>query len=160
MNSPTRFLIHKDTDVWVAKGVGFPCMLTKHKMLKDMSIPYPVSAIIAGPKVVGLAHECSDLNPSQIMMLKALSVKSALFEKRSDAPLSFYSLLNWGWHIFATDDEEYPFLVVHHTNVDEIDNEWDTEDSGDGLKVHRLKQHFRVKEQFRTSFEEYINDSI
>jgi len=131
-------------------------MLTPHKMLKDMSIPYPVSAIIAGPKVVGLAHECINLNPSQIMMLEALSVESALFVKLGDAPLSFYALLSWGWHIFATDDEEYPFLVVHHAFVDEIDNEWDIEDSGDGLKVYRLKQQFRTS----PSLEEFINDSL
>ncbi len=139
MNDPTRFLIRKGTDVWVAKGVSFPCVLTKHTMLKDMSIPYPVAASVEGPKVVGLSQECGDLSASQIMVLEALMVESTMFSKRGRVTsASFYSLLNFGWDIFATGDKEYPFLVAQSKQVDEIDNEWDVEDV-DGSLMHRLK---------------------
>lgn len=132
-------MIRKDTEVWVAKGIGFPCVLTKHTMLKDMSIPYPIIAASDGPSVVGLAHEVHDLHPSQIMMLEALMAESTMFSKRGGvARASFYALLNLGWHIFATGDGDYPLIVARMKDVDCIDNDWDVEDWGDGLVVSRL----------------------
>ncbi len=145
MKEPMRFLIRKGTDVWVANGAGFPCVLTKHTMLKDMSIPYPVEAKATGPKVVGLAFPREgDLIPSQIMMLETLMAESTMFSKRGGvATASFYALLNFGYHIFATEDEDYPFIAARMKDVDEIDNEWDVEDLGDGLSVHTIKKPFR-----------------
>ncbi len=139
MKAPIRFLIRKDTEVWVAKGIGFPCVLTKHTMLQDMSIPYPVTTAGDGPTVVGLAHECRDMNPSQIMMLEALMAESTMFSKRGRvASASFYAILNLGWHIFASGDEDYPFIVARMKDVDCIDNDWDVEDWGDNLVISRL----------------------
>lgn len=142
MKEPTRYLIRKGTDVWVAKGIGFPCVLVPHKMLKDMSIPYPVAAETEGPKVVGLAFPREgELSPSQIMMLEALMAESTMFSKRGRvASASFHALLNFGWHIFATDEEDYPFVVAKMQDVDEVENDWDVEDMGDGLSVHRINQ--------------------
>lgn len=141
MNTPTRFLIRKDTDVWVAKGIGFPCVLVKHKMLKDLTIPYPVAAAVEGPKVVGLAHERDNLSPSQVMIFEALRAESTMFSKRGGmAGMSFYGILSCGWHIFSTDDEEYPFLVAHRNEVEEIDNDWDVEDLGDMVLVNRKRK--------------------
>jgi len=138
VKAPIRFLIRKDTEVWVAHGVSFPCVLTKHTMLKDMSIPYPVMDASDGPKVVGLAHEVHDLHPSQIMMLQALMAESTMFSKRGRlANCSFFSILNFGYHIFATDDEAFPFIVARMNDVDCIDNDWDVEDWGDGLVISR-----------------------
>ena len=144
MAAPTRFLIRKDTDVWVAKGIGFPCVLVPHKMLKDMSIPYPADpGDFNGYMVVGLAKECKDLRPWQIMMLETLMAESTMCAKHDRVgSMSFYALLCLGWNIFATDDEEYPFLVAHTKDVDEVDNEWDVEDMGDGLSVHRIQQSY------------------
>ncbi len=113
-------------------------------MLKDMSIPYPAEAHTRGPKVIGLADNIDYLSASQVMILEALIAESTMFSKHGRvASASFYALLNFGWHIFATDDEEYPFVVARKKDVDEIENEWDVEDMGDGLSVHRIKQQFQ-----------------
>ncbi len=131
-------MIRKDTEVYVAQGVGFPCVLTKHTMLQDMSIPYPVTSATDGPTVVGLAHECGELNPSQIMMLEALIAESTMFSKRGGvASCSFFSILNFGYHIFATGDEDYPFIIARMKDVDCMENDWDVEDWGDGVIISR-----------------------
>ncbi len=148
MNVHTTFLIRKGTSVWVAKDISSPPLaLFRHVMKHDLTIPYPTDDEAEGPKVIALSRDAMDIPEPKRMMLKMFMLTSAPGPKEQ---ASLLELLQLGFDVFVTDHETYPLMVVYFKNVDEVDEtameyepQWHTEDLGDGLMVHRLKDEFR-----------------
>jgi len=112
-------------------------------MKHDLAIPYPTGDEAEGPKVIALSRDAADIREPKRMMLK-MSVLSGTpgLKDRS----SLLELLELGFDVFVTDHETYPLMVVYSKSVDEVDEtameyepQWDVENMGNGLIVHRIK---------------------
>ncbi len=154
MQSSKTLIIRKGTKVGVAKGTEFPVTFTEHTMKRDMAVPYPTPDDCGGPMVLERAENLDRLDIAATNIYKALTASSLMFSK-SNLPwsVSFYGILNFGWDIIVTGNDEYPFMIVHKKDVDETDD-WDVEDKGDGVKVFTHKPGF--DSVFTDMMENYI----
>ncbi len=142
MTAQTRFLIRKGTGVWVGKDLTSSSVtMFPHTMKRDLSIPYPTADEDEGPKVIALASNVESIKHPKLMMLKMFVLSNTPGSKSS---ASLFELLEEGFDVFVTDHDIYPLLIAHSDMVDEIDEKWDVEDMGDGLKVHRIKQSYQT----------------
>jgi len=115
--------IPKGTTVGVGKGTTFPVTFVTHTMKEDMEVPYPTPDEYDGPVVFQRAMN-NMLDRGQLMVLKGLLAETGMFSKQDGvARTSLYGILQFGWDIFVTDNDEYPLLIVHHSDIDETDHE-------------------------------------
>lgn len=149
MMETLTYLIRKETMVWVVRNLyPEPCChseyeLFRHEMKRDMTFVYPYPPGTQGPGVVALFKHRDKLSAAKRSDFRQVQFVVPISDPNPETH-NILSMLEKGFDWFATKNLRFPFIAAQHTTVDSvsengevIDDPWDIEDCGDGLKIYR-----------------------